>query len=346
MQWLLKLGYIREIYYPEWISNVVLLPKPGGKWRMCVDFTDLNKACPKDSYPLPRIDLLVDSTSGSERLSMLDAYQGYNLIKLAKNDQEKTNFITERGLYCINIMPFGLKNVGATYQRMVNKIFAHQIGRNMKIYVDDMLVKSQQKREHLADLQEYFGQLQKFGVKLNPKKCVFGVEGGKFLGYFVTQRDIKANPDKIADIQLMTPRRTIKEVQKLAGRMAAFNRFISRVADRGLPFFKVLRNIKNFQWAEECSKAFHELKAYLVAPLLLSKPKAGEMLWVYLALSPVATSAVLTREERGMQLPVYYTSRMLQGVEDRYEPMEKLILALVHSAQKLWPYFLAHLITS
>ncbi|KAL0361939.1 UNVERIFIED_CONTAM: Retrovirus-related Pol polyprotein from transposon [Sesamum radiatum] len=112
VQRLLSLGYVREVQYPEWISNVVLVPKIGGKWRMCVDFTDLNKACPKDSYPLPRIDLLVDSTSGCERLSMLDAYQGYNQIKLAKEDQEKTSFITERGLYCYNVMPFGLKNAG------------------------------------------------------------------------------------------------------------------------------------------------------------------------------------------------------------------------------------------
>ncbi|KAL0355517.1 UNVERIFIED_CONTAM: Transposon Ty3-G Gag-Pol polyprotein [Sesamum radiatum] len=114
---LLKAGHIREVRYPDWIANVVLVPKPGGKWCMCVDFTDLNKACPKDPYPLPRIDQLVDSTTGCERLSMLDAYQGYNQIKLAKEDQEKTSFITKRGLYCYNVMPFGLKNARATYQR-------------------------------------------------------------------------------------------------------------------------------------------------------------------------------------------------------------------------------------
>ncbi|KAL0428261.1 UNVERIFIED_CONTAM: Polyprotein P3 [Sesamum latifolium] len=147
---------------------MVLVPKAGGKWRMCVDFTDLNKACPKDSYSLPRIDLLVDSTSRCERLSMLDAYQGYNQIKLAVRNQEKTSFITEQGLYCYNVMPFGLKNAGATYQRMVNKIFAPQIGKNMEIYVDDMLVKILKRERHLLDLKECFEQLKRYGVKLNP----------------------------------------------------------------------------------------------------------------------------------------------------------------------------------
>ncbi|XP_022156048.1 uncharacterized protein LOC111023016 [Momordica charantia] len=115
---LLKTGFIREVHYPQWISNVVLVKKPNGKWRMCIDFTDLNKVCPKDYFPLPRIDQLVDATAGHERLSFMDAYSGYNQIKMHVPDQEKTTFVTSRGLYCYTVMPFGLKNAGATYQRM------------------------------------------------------------------------------------------------------------------------------------------------------------------------------------------------------------------------------------
>ena len=139
---LLQAGFIREVYYPDWLANVVIVPKANGKWRMCVDFTDLNKACPKDSYPLPRIDKLVDETSGYELLSFMDAFSGYHQIMMYPPDQEKTSFITEKGTYCYRVMPFGLKNAGATYQRMVNKVFKDLLGNTMEAYVDDMIVKS------------------------------------------------------------------------------------------------------------------------------------------------------------------------------------------------------------
>ncbi|KAL0378307.1 UNVERIFIED_CONTAM: Transposon Ty3-G Gag-Pol polyprotein [Sesamum radiatum] len=177
---LLVAGHIRPVQYPEWLANVVLVPKPNKKWRMCIDFTDLNRACPKDSYPLPRIDALVDSTAGCEMMSFLDAFQGYNQISLEPQDQEKTSFVTEQGTFCYQVMPFGLKNAGATYQRLVNKAFKHMIGRNMEVYIDDMLVKSPDKDSHIQDLQECFDVIKQLGMKLNPSKCTFGVQGGNF----------------------------------------------------------------------------------------------------------------------------------------------------------------------
>ncbi|KAL0415447.1 UNVERIFIED_CONTAM: hypothetical protein Slati_3376600 [Sesamum latifolium] len=142
---------------------------------MCIDFRDLNKACPKDFYPLPRIDQLVDSTSSCELLSMMDASQGYHQIMLAPEDQKKVSFITSEGTFCYVAMPFGLKNAGATYQRLVDKIFRPQIGRNIEVYVDDMLVKSKKTKEHVKNLEETFSVLRKYKLKLNPAKCAFGV---------------------------------------------------------------------------------------------------------------------------------------------------------------------------
>ena len=162
------------------------MKKANGKWRMCVDFTDLNKACPKDSFPLPRIDQLVDSTAGHKLLTFMDAFSGYNQIKMAEEDQEKTAFITSQGLYCYKVMPFGLKNARATYQRLVNKMFNKQISRNMEVYVDDMLIKSKEELAHLDDLRETFATLKQYQMKLNPSKCVFGVALGKFLGFMVS----------------------------------------------------------------------------------------------------------------------------------------------------------------
>ena len=134
--------FIREVYYPDWLANIVMVKKANGKWRICVDFTDLNKAFPKDSYPLPRINQLVDSTAGHKLLSLMDAFSGYNQIRMDDADQEKTSFVTSQGLFCYKVMPFGLKNAGATYQRLVNHMFRPQIWRNVEVYVDDMLVKS------------------------------------------------------------------------------------------------------------------------------------------------------------------------------------------------------------
>ena len=179
-------GFIWEVYYPDWLTNVILVKKTNGKWRMCVDFTDLNKACSKDSFPLPRIDQLVDSTARYKLLTFMDAFSGYNQIKMAKEDQEKIAFITSQGLYCYKVMPFGLKNAGATYQRLVNKMFSKQIGRNMEVYVDDMLVKSKEELTHLEDLKETFATLRQYRMKLNPSKCAFGVASGKFLGFMVS----------------------------------------------------------------------------------------------------------------------------------------------------------------
>uniref|UniRef100_A0A2N9G447 Integrase catalytic domain-containing protein n=1 Tax=Fagus sylvatica TaxID=28930 RepID=A0A2N9G447_FAGSY len=329
---LLTAGFIREVFYPDWLANVVMVKKANGKWRMCVDFTDLNKACPKDSFPLPRIDQLVDSTAGHRLLTFMDAFSGYNQIMMDDADQEKTSFITSKGLFCYKVMPFGLKNAGATYQRLMNKMFHHQIGRNVEVYVDDMLVKTKDERKHLEDLKETFETLRRYRMKLNPNKCVFGVSSGKFLGFMVSQRGIEANPDKIKAVLEMTPPRTTKEVQSLTGRVAALNRFVSRATDKCLPFFKTLR--KAFVWTDECQKSFEELKRYLTSPPLLSPSQQGEALSLYLAVSPTAVSSALIREDGGTQLPVYYTSKAFQGAEERYPAMEKLALAL-HAAGRL-----------
>jgi hypothetical protein len=296
----------------------------------------------KQSYPLPRIDQLVDSTTGHKLLSFMDAFSGYNQIQMTEEDQEKTAFITSRGLFCYKAMPFGLKNAGATYQRLVNKMFHDQIGRNVEVYVDDILVKNKKDDDHLADLKETFQALRRYNMKLNPAKCVFGVSSSKFLGFMVSQRRIEANLDKIKDILEMSPPKTVKEVQSLTGKAAALNRFVSRSTDKCLPFFKTLR--KAFQWTEECQQDFEELKVYLTSPPLLSPSQIREELFLNLAVSASAVSSVLIREEEHIQKPVYYTSRALRGAEERYTNMEKLAFALLIASRKLRPYFQAHTI--
>jgi hypothetical protein len=189
---LMAAGFIKEVFHPEWLANPVLVRKKGGKWRMCVDYTGLNKACPKVPYPLSRINQIVDSTTGCETLSFLDAYSGYHQIRMKESDQLATSFITPFGMYCYVTMPFGLRNAGATYQKCMNHVFREHIGRTVEAYVDDIIVKTRKASDLLSDLETTFKCLKAKGVKLNPEKCVFGVPRGMLLGFIVSERGILA----------------------------------------------------------------------------------------------------------------------------------------------------------
>ncbi|CAA0822828.1 Unknown protein, partial [Striga hermonthica] len=339
---LLKAGHIKEIQFPEWLSNTVMVSKAEGKWRMGIDFRDLNKACPKNLYPLPRINQLVDSTAGCELLILMDASQGYHQIPLAKEDRKRVSFLTSWGTYCYVVMPFAQKNAGATYQRLVDKIFKEHLGRNMEVYVDDMLVKSKEDMDHVRDLKETFLTLRMYGMKLNPAKCSFGVKSGKFLGYLVTKRGIEVNPEKVWAVMEMQSLANVKEVQILARRIAGQSRFISKVAEKSGLLFKTLNKSEKFQWTEEAQRAFEELRGVLDNLPLLAKPVQGEELVLYLSIGERAVSSVLLREKGAAQFPIYYVSRVMQGMKMSYSEIEKCALAVVVTARKFRPYFLNH----
>ena len=212
MMRLKQAGAIKEVFYPKWLDNTVIVKKKNKNWRVCVDFTDLNKACLKDPFPMPRIDQLVDTTVGHPWMSFLDAFQGYHQISLASEDQEKTAIVTPIGNYHYKVMPFALKNARSTYQRMMTKMFEPQLGKNIEVYIDDMVVKSKEVSDHVDDLGNIFGTLRKYKLCLNASKCSFGVGSGKFLGYMVTHRGIEVNPDQVKAINNLQPPRNPKEV--------------------------------------------------------------------------------------------------------------------------------------
>nr|GEV47406.1 reverse transcriptase domain-containing protein [Tanacetum cinerariifolium] len=203
VEWL-KVRIVRKVRYPTWVANPVLDKKLDGSWRMCVNFKDLNKAYPKDLYPIPEIDWKIESLLGFKYKFFLDAYKGYHQIQMKKKDEEKTTFHTNGGVLCNTKMPFGLKNAGAIYQRLVDTIFEGQMGRNLKAYVDDMVIKSKAELEMIKDVEETLLTLKKVNMKLNPKKCSFRMEEGKFLGYIVTSEGIRSNLEKAkAEEELM-----------------------------------------------------------------------------------------------------------------------------------------------
>jgi hypothetical protein len=235
--------FIREIKSSTWVSNQVIVPKKNTDvQRVCIDYTSLNKHCPKDPFPLPRIDQIIDSIAGCARLSFLDAYSGYNQIKLKKEDKEKTAFITPYGVFCFQVMPFGLKNAGATYQRMMQNCLGSQIGRNIQVYIDDVVITTRKEESLISDLTETFDNLNRYKLKLNPTKCSFGVSAGQLLVFLVSARGIEANPEKIQAILTMGKPMKLHDIQKLAGRVTALSQFVAQLGEKALPFYALIKN--------------------------------------------------------------------------------------------------------
>jgi hypothetical protein len=237
---LLHVGFIEKVHHPVWLANRVIVPKANGKLRMCIDYTSLNKACPKDPYPLTRIDQIMDSTSGCDLLSFLDAYSDFHQIWMSREDRKHTAFVTVDGLYCYVVIPYGLKNALPTFVWAMSKTFGDLIQDKVEIYVDDIMVKTREGSTIVEDLTLVFVKLWATRTKLNPEKCIFSISAGKLLGFLVSYRGIEANPEKIKAIKVMRPPAHIKDIQKFAGSLAALSRFISRLAERALPFFKLL----------------------------------------------------------------------------------------------------------
>jgi len=254
----------------------------------------------------------------------------------------KTAFMTDDANYVYKAMSFGLKNAGATYQRLMDKVFKELIGRSVEIYVDDMIVKSVSCAQHIQDLNQVFNALRAVGMRLNPEKCVFGVEGGKFLGFMLTNRGIEANPDKCQAIAEMQSPRNVKDVQRLVGRVVALSRFMPKMAERIKPILNLLKKASRFKWDEQCEEAFVQLKTFLASPPVIQKPHQDKPILVYLSVSSEAISAVLVQEVDGEQRRVYFFSKTLQETETRYQMIEKVALALVVTAQRMRVYFQNH----
>ncbi|XP_017973021.1 PREDICTED: uncharacterized protein LOC108661358 [Theobroma cacao] len=227
---LIEAGFIRGVKYPTWISNIVLVRKKNGQIRVYVDFRDLNYACSKDDFPLPLTEIMVDATTGHEALSFMDGSSGYNQIRMDPKDEELTTFRTPKGIYCYKVMPFGLKNAGATYQRAMQKIFDDMLHRNVECYADDLVVKSKKRVDHLEDLHQVFERLRRYQLRMNPLKCAFGVSLGKFLGFIVCHRGIEIDQSKIDAIIKMPEPSNLHELKSFQGRLVYIRRFISNLA--------------------------------------------------------------------------------------------------------------------
>ena len=256
--------------------------------------------------------MIVDSTLGHEMLSFMDEFSGYNQIKITPEDQHKTAFTTPWGTFCYQVMPFGLKNAGATYQRAMTVIFHDMLHDIVEDYVDDILAKSKTRMEHPVVLRRVFERLRKYQVRLNPKKCVFGVISGKLLGFIVSRRGIEVDPAKVRAITEMPPPRNLKQLRSLQGKIQAIRRFISQLADKCQPFTHLLKKDIVFHWNEECQQAFEQLKQYLLHPPVLVSPVPDKPLLLYISATQVALGSLLAQhDEQQRERAIYYLSRTL-----------------------------------
>ncbi|XP_022736187.1 uncharacterized protein LOC111289419 [Durio zibethinus] len=337
-------GFLEVAKYPEWVANIVPVPKKDGKVRMCVDYRDLNRASPKDNFPLPHIDTLVDNTARHSTFSFMDGFSGYNQIKMARDDMEKTTFVTMWGTFCYKVMPFGLKNAGATYQRAMVTLFHDMMHKEIEVYVDDMIAKSREGEDHIVNLKKLFDRLRRFQLKLNPAKCTFGAKSGKLLGFVVSEKGIEVDPDKIQAIQNLSPPHTSKEVRGFLGRLNYIARFISQLTYKCDPIFKLLRKHDPGEWNDECQEAFDKIKEYLSNPPVLMPPMPGKPLILYLTVHENSMGCVLGQRDETdrKERAIYYLSKKFTDYESKYSPLEKMCCALTWTARRLRQYMLYH----
>ena len=223
---------------------------------MCVDFRDLNKACLKDDFRLLHIDVLVDNTAGSALMSFMDGFLEYNQIKMAPKDMTKTTFTTEWRIYCYMVMPFGLKNAGATYQTMATALLHDVMHNEVEVYVDDMIVKSKNRESHTINLRNFFDGIKEYILRLNLQKWTFGVTSGKLLSFLVSDKGIEVDSSKIKSILEMPPPKSEKEIRSFLGWLQYISWFIAKLTSTCEPFFKLLRKNEPYTWNEKCQKAF------------------------------------------------------------------------------------------
>ncbi|KAL6348421.1 hypothetical protein AAG906_005729 [Vitis piasezkii] len=297
-------GFISMVKYPEWLANVVPVPKKNGKVRVCVDFRDLNKTSLKDDFLLPHIDLL---------------------ILMALEDMEKKTFITEWGTYCYRVKPFGLKNERATYQRVATTLFHDMMHRDVEVYEDDVIVKSRNKANHLEALERLFERIRKFRLRLNPKKYTFGMTSGKLLGHMVSERGIEVNLDKIKAILDMPASKTKKDIRGFLSKLQYINCFIAKLTDICEPIFRLLRKNQPTIWNDDLP------------------PTLGRPLLLYLSISDMTLGCMLAQiDDSGKERAIYYLSKRMLEYEMRYVMIELFFLALVWATRRLRNYMMEY----
>lgn len=336
---MLAAGIIAPTRHTSWVSNPVIVRKKNGEIRICVDFRNLNMASLKDNYPLPNMDTLLQNVIRAGMLSMLDGFSGYNQVMVHLDDRSKTTFTTPWGTFQYLRMPFGLLNAGSTFQRAMDFAFRDLIGKIIEIYQDDLTVFSKERSDHVKHLRSIFERCRKYGISLNPKKSVFGVDRGKLLGHIVSKEGIKIDPERIEAINRIPPPRNVKELKSFFGKINFVRRFVPNFAEIVNPMNKLLKKNVTFNWTEECKLSFKNIKKAITASPVLVSPDYSRDLIIYSFASEETITRILTQKDKeGHEHPIAFMSKNLRDAELNYKTTEKQAYALVKSLKHFRTY--------
>ena len=335
---MLDMGVIRRSKSP-WSSPVVIVPKPDGTARFCIDYRKLNKITRKDNYPLPRIDDLLEAFRGCKWFTSLDLAAGYWQVLMKLEDIEKTAFITPDGTYEFLVMPFGLCNAPATFQRMMNLIFEDLLMRYIKVYLDDCNIHSQTFEKHLNHLEEVFNRLRKAGLKLKPSKCHFCQQEIKFLGHIVGKDGIKTDPSKIDKVKNFPVPKNLTEVRSFVGLASYYRKFVPNFSKIVKPLTSLTKKNNPYIWTSKQQEAFEVLKTKLCETPVLQFPNFDKPFYIYTDASGYAMGAILAQiDEDGYEHVIEYASKGFTKAEENYTTTEKECLAIKWSLQQFNMY--------
>ncbi|MCO5565051.1 hypothetical protein L7F22_018722 [Adiantum nelumboides] len=324
-------GFIYPIEHSEWVSPIVIVPKKNGKLRVCVDLKKVNAATRRDHYPLPYSEHVLERVASKEAYSFLDGYSGYNQITIALEDQAKTAFITEFGVFAFRIMAFGLTNAPATFQRFINTAFKEYLRDFCEAFLDDFCIYSSWE-EDLSCLKKVFEKFRLYRISLNPFKCQFWVKHEVILGHIVSKNGISTDEDKIKVILELPPPHNYKGIQRFMGHVCYYRRFILLFAEIARPLYKLLIE---FKWTEECDQAYEVLKKALASAPILRAPDWNVIFHVHIDASNFAIGCVLTQSgEHKLDYPISFASRQLNNAEKSYTTIEREGLAMIYSVKK------------
>ena len=349
---MLEQGVVRKSKSP-WASPVVLVRKKDESVRFCVDYRKLNAVTKKDVFPLPRIDDALDLLANSKYFSTLDLASGYWQVTMDSDSQEKTAFTTHRGLYEFSVMPFGLCNAPATFQRLMKQVLDGLIGQSCMVYLDDVLVIGKNFEEQLENLEKVFLRLEKAGLRLKPKKCNLAQTKVEYLGYVVSEEGITADEKKVRAIMEFPVPTNIKSLKSFLGLASYYRRFVPCFSKIAHPLHQLTRKDVEFVWNGDCQVAFEKLKTALTDPATLAFPKFDRDFILETDASTSGLGAVLSqaqvktlpstkrkslKDQTETVRPIAYASRTLQAHEQNYGITELEALAVVWAVKHFRPY--------
>jgi len=342
---LLQAGFIKPVEITDWVSPMVLVKKKNGKLRVCVDYRKLNSYTQKDHFPLPFITNILEEVAGHELYTFMDGYSGYNQVSIAAEDRHKTAFTTPWGTFVWHVMPFGLCNAPATFQRLVMSIFSDLLYKSMTVFIDDFSTQSDVD-SHLQLVRESLERCKKARMALNPDKTYLALCRGVLLGYVVSKEGREPEPEKIKVILELKPPTSVKEVQRVLGHTGWYRELIEDYATITTPITSLQRKGTKFKWTRECDKAFETLKKKLSSYPVLRSPRWDLPFHIYCDASNLAVGSILCQlvdgPGRGKDHPIAYASRQLNPAEKNYSTTERECLAMVFSAKKFRHYMLSN----